>query len=49
MKLFAALIIVLGLTGLASAIPAYFPYRDYLIVFSLLLVIVNLIIAAADY
>jgi hypothetical protein len=48
MKLFAALIIVLGLTGLATAIPSYFPYRDYLIVFSLLLVIVNLIVSATD-
>jgi len=48
MKLFAALIIILGLTGLATALPAYFPYRDYLIVFSLLLIIVNLIVAAAD-
>jgi hypothetical protein len=48
MKLFAVFIVLLGIIGLATAMPSYFPYNSYFFVFGILLVLVNLIIAAAD-
>ena len=47
MKLFGFFIGIIALIGLMSTMPQYLPYKDYFIVFALLLFIANLIIYAA--
>ena len=48
MKLLAFFMVVLILIGMTSAMPSYLPYRDYLLVFGVVLFVANLIKVAMD-